>query len=98
MKNQGLILLLLGAGAFFLISAKRKPAGRVFVPEPETITEQQFKKPSLLQKVSKVVQKVAPVVKEVRLTAKQKKAAKKTAAALSKRSILRGVGQFPDVC
>jgi hypothetical protein len=44
------------------------------------------------------VKKVAPVVKKAVVTAKQKKAAKKVAEALTKRSILRGVGQFPDMC
>jgi len=63
-----------------------------------TLTEEQFNKPSLLQKVSKAVKKVAPVVKKAAATAKQKKAAKKVAEALTKRSILRGVGQFPDMC
>ena len=98
MKNKGLIYILLAGGAILLLSMRKKSGGRVIVPEPEIITAEQFAKPSLLQKVSKAVKKVAPVVKKAVLTAKQKKAAKQTAAALSKRSVLRGVGQFPDMC
>ena len=77
---------------------KKTATYKLEVPAPEKITAEQFEKPSLLQKVSRAVKKVAPVVKKAVVTAKQKKAAKQTAAALSKRSILRGVGQFPDMC
>jgi hypothetical protein len=99
MKNKGLIYLILAGGAILLLSMKKKSAiYRLDVPAPEKITEEQFNRPSLLQKVSKAVKKVAPVVKKAAATAKQKKAAKKVAEALTKRSILRGVGQFPDMC
>jgi|APGre2960657404_1045060.scaffolds.fasta_scaffold281430_2 hypothetical protein len=98
MKNKGLFYILLAGGAILLLSMKKKPSYKIEVPAPEKITAEQFRQPSLLQKVSKAVKKVAPVVKKAVLTAKQKKAAQKTAAALSKGSILRGVGQFPDMC
>jgi hypothetical protein len=99
MKNKGLMYILLAGGAILLLSMKKKaPAYKIEVPAPEKITAEQFKKPSLLQKVTKAVKKAAPAVKKAVVTAKQKKAAKKTAAALSKGSILRGIGQFPDMC
>jgi hypothetical protein len=98
MKNKGLIYILLAGGAILLLSMKKKPSYKIEVPAPEKITAEQFERPSLLQKVTKAVKKVAPVVKKAAATAKQKKAAKKVAEALSKRSILRGVGQFPDMC
>lgn len=99
MKNKGLMFILLAGGAILLLSMRKKAPGyKIEVPAPEKITAEQFEKPSLLQKVSKIVKKVAPVVKKAAATAKQRKAAKKTAAALSKGSILRGVGQFPDMC
>lgn len=98
MKNKGLIYILLAGGAILLLSMRKKSSYKIDVPAPEKITAEQFNKPSLLQKVTKAVKKVAPVVKKAALTAKQKKAAKQIAAALSKGSILRGVGQFPDMC
>ena len=63
MKNKGLIYILLAGGAILLLSMKKKPSYRIEVPAPEKITAEQFKQPSLLQKVSKAVQKVAPVAK-----------------------------------
>jgi len=98
MKNKGLIYILLAGGAILLLSMRKKASYKIEVPAPEKITAEQFAKPSLLQKVSKAVKKVAPVVKKVAATAKQKKAAKQTAAALTKRSVLRGIGQFPTTC
>jgi len=99
MKNKGLIYILLAGGAILLLSMKKKTTTyKLEVPAPQKITAEQFAKPSLLQKVSKAVKKVAPVVKKAAATAKQRKAAKQVAEALSKRSILRGVGQFPDMC
>ena len=98
MKNKGLIYILLAGGAILLLSMRKNGGSRVIVPAPEKITAEQFERPSLLQKVTKAVKKVAPVVKKAAATAKQRKAAKKVAEALSKRSILRGVGQFPDMC
>ncbi len=88
MKNKGLIYILLAGGAILLLSMKKKPSYRIEVPAPEKITAEQFKQPSLLQKVSKAVKKVAPVVKKAVTTLKQKKA--------SKRSMK--IGQFPDMC
>jgi hypothetical protein len=98
MKNKGLIYILLAGGAILLLSMKKKGSYKIEVPAPEKITAEQFRQPSLIQKVSKAVKKVAPVVKKAVATAKQKKAARQTASVLSKRSILRGVGQFPDMC
>jgi hypothetical protein len=98
MKNKGLIYILLAGGAILLLSMKKKGSYKIEVPAPEKITAKQFRQPSLIQKVSKAVKKVAPVVKKAVATAKQKKAARQTASVLSKRSILRGVGQFPDMC
>jgi hypothetical protein len=88
MKNKGLIYILLAGGAILLLSMKKKASYIIEVPAPEKITAEQFRQPSLLQKVSKAVQKVAPVVKKAVATAKQKKA--------SKRSMK--IGQFPDMC
>ena len=84
MKNKGLIYILLAGGAILLLSMKKKPSYRIEVPAPEKITAEQFKQPSLLQKVSKAVQKVAPVVKKAVAKAKQKRSMK--------------IGQFPDMC
>ena len=88
MKNKGLMYILLAGGAILLLSMKKKAQYRIDVPAPEKITAEQFKQPSLLQKVSKAVQKVAPVVKKAVATAKQKKATKRSMK----------VGQFPDMC
>lgn len=88
MKNKGLIYILLAGGAILLLSMKKKPSYRIEVPAPKKITAEQFKQPSLLQKVSKAVKKVAPVVKKAVATAKQKKATKRSMK----------VGQFPDMC
>jgi len=88
MKNKGLIFILLAGGAILLLSMKKKASYKIEVPAPEKITAEQFKQPSLLQKVSKAVKKVAPVVKKAVATSKQKKA--------SKRSMK--IGQFPDMC
>jgi len=85
MKNNALIYLLLAGGAIFLLSMKKKGKGySIMVPEPEKITAEQFRQPSLLQKVTKAVQKVAPVVKKAVKAAKQNRSMK--------------IGQFPDMC
>ncbi len=85
MKNNALIYLLLAGGAIFLLSMKKKPKGySIMIPEPEKITAEQFRQPSLLQKVTKAVKKVAPVVKKTVKAAKQKRSMK--------------IGQFPDMC
>ena len=84
MKNEGLIYILLG-GAILLLSMKKlKGSYKIEVPAPEKITAEQFRQPSLIQKVSKVVKKVAPVVKKAVKAAKQKRSMK--------------IGQFPDMC
>jgi len=88
MKNKGLIYILLAGGAILLLSMKKKNSYKIEVPAPEKITAEQFRQPSLLQKVSKAVKKVAPVVKKAVTAAKQKKAAKRSMK----------VGQFPDMC
>jgi len=88
MKNKGLIYILLAGGAILLLSMKKRPSYKIEVPAPEKITAEQFRQPSLLQKVSKAVKKVAPVVKKAVTAAKQKKAAKRSMK----------VGQFPDMC
>ncbi len=88
MKNKGLIYILLAGGAILLLSMKKKHSYKIEVPAPEKITAEQFRQPSLLQKVSKAVKKVAPVVKKAVTAAKQKKAAKRSMK----------VGQFPDMC
>jgi len=84
MKNKGLIYILLAGGAILLLSMKKKGSYKIEVPAPEKITAEQFRQPSLLQKVSKEVKKVAPVVKKAVKAAKQKRSMK--------------IGQFPDMC
>lgn len=94
MKNKALIYVLLAGGAIVLLSMKKKKPGyKIIVPEPEKITAQQFAKPSIIQKALPVAKKVFSLFKK-KPTAQQQA----TAAALSKGSILRGVGQFPDMC
>ena len=94
MKNKTLIYLILGAGALYLIAAKRKPKGRVIVPEPETITKEQFERPSFVQKAVPVVKKIVQAVKKKKMTAKQQQTIKTLATG---RKIFGGVGQFPDI-
>lgn len=94
MKNKTLVYLLLGAGALYLISAKRKPKGRVIVPEPETITREQFERPSLIQKALPVVKKIVQASKKKKLTAKQQQAIKTLS---SGRRLFGQVGKFPDL-
>lgn len=94
MKNKTLIYLLLGAGALYLIAAKRKPKGRVIVPEPETITREQFEKPSIIKRAVPVVKKIVQAVKKKKMTAKQQQAIKTLATG---RRIFGEVGQFPDL-
>lgn len=96
MKNKGLILALIGVGAFFLLSAKKKPKKRAYtisVPPPEKITAEQYK-----QATKGLVQKIAPKILDIfkpkpKLTAQQQQAIK----TLSTRRIF-GSGDFPDVC
>ena len=93
MKNKTLVYLLLGAGALYLIAAKRKPKGRVIVPEPEKNTEEQFRKPSLITKAAPIVKKLAEAVRKKKADQNKQKAVK---AFLQKFGQKR-VGQFPDI-
>jgi len=93
MKNKTLVYLLLGAGALYLIAAKRKPKGRVIVPEPEKITEEQFRKPSLIQKAAPIVKKLAEAVKKKKADQTKQKAVK----AFLQKFGQKKVGQFPDI-
>ena len=94
MKNKTLIYLLLGAGALYLIAAKKKPKGRVIVPEPEKITREQFERKTFVQKAIPVVKKIAEAVKKKKMTAKQKQAIQTLS---SGRKLFGSVGQFPDI-
>ena len=94
MKNKTLVYLLLGAGALYLIAAKRKPKGRVIVPEPEKITREQFERKTFVQNAVPVVKKIAEAVKKKKMTAKQKQAIQTLS---SGRKLFGGVGQFPDI-
>lgn len=93
MKNKTLIYVLLGAGALYLIAAKRKPKGRVIVPEPEKITEEQFRKPSLIQKAAPVVKKITEALKKKKADQQKQKAVK----AFLQKFGQKKVGQFPDL-
>ena len=93
MKNKTLIYVLLGAGALYLIAAKRKPKGRVIVPEPEKITEEQFRKPSLIQKAAPVVKKITEALKKKKADQQKQKAVKAFLQKFGKKK----VGQFPDL-
>ena len=93
MKNKTLIYLLLGAGALFLIAAKKKPQGRVIVPEPEKITAEEFEKPSLIQKAAPIVKKVAQAIKKKKEDQTKQKAVKAFLQKFGKKNI----GQFPDI-
>lgn len=94
MKNKGLILALVGVGAFLLLSAKKKPKRRAYtitVPPPEKITEQEFR--------TGIVQKAVPKILDLfkrkpKLTAQQQQAIKTLATGRK----LFGNGDFPDVC
>ena len=93
MKNKTLIYVLLGAGALYLIAAKRKPKGRVIVPEPEKITAEQFRKPSLIQKAAPVVKKITEALKKKKADQQKQKAVK----AFLQKFGQKKVGQFPDL-
>lgn len=90
MKNKGLILVLLAGGLVLFMSMKKKSKGyKIVVPEPDKLTEEQFNKPSLFQRVSKVV---SPVVKKAISKSREKRLARKSATV---KSIY---GTFPDLC
>lgn len=94
MKNNTLVYILIGAGAYYLIaSKKKKPAYKITVPPPEKITAEQFAKPSLIKRTAPVAKTIFSLFKKKPTSQQQA-----TAAALSKGSILQGVGQFPDMC
>ena len=95
MKNKTLIYLLLGAGALYLIAAKKKPKGyQIIVPEPEKISKEQFEKSSFDQKAIPVVKKIVQAAKQKKLTAKQQQAIKTLS---SGRRLFGQVGEFPDL-
>lgn len=94
MKNNTLIYLLLGAGALYLIAAKRKPRGRVIVPEPERITREQFERPSFVQKAVPVVRKIVESARRRKLTARQQQAIQTLSRG---RRLFGEFGQFPDL-
>lgn len=96
MKNKGLILALLGAGAIFLLAAKKKPkrAYKIEVPPPTKITEQEFRT-GIVQKAVPVVKKVLQIFKKKpKLTAQQQQVVK----TLSTGRRLFGNPEFPDFC
>jgi hypothetical protein len=98
MKNKGLLIVLIGAGAYYLLMAqKNKPrAYTINVPPPERITEEQFRQGQ------GIVKKAVPVVKSIfslfkkkpKLTAQQQQAVK----TLSSGRRLFGGPSFPDFC
>ena len=92
MKNKALIYILLGAGALYLIAAKKKPKGRVIVPEPEKITKEQFEKPSLIQKAAPIVKKVTEALKKKKAEQTKQKAVK----AFLQKFGQKKIGQFPN--
>jgi len=81
MKNKALLYLLLAGGVILLISAKKKPKGKVIVEPLEKISEDQFYNPTP-QKT--LLQKIAPVAKKIATKIKERKQAKKK------------VGYFPE--
>ena len=94
MKNKTLIYLLLGAGALYLIAAKKKPKGyKIIVPEPEKITKEQFEKPSLIQKAAPVIKKLATAIKKKKADQTKQKAVK----AFLQKFAPKQVGNFPDI-
>lgn len=88
MKKNTLLYLLLAGGAIYFITRMRRNGTNVNiqrgysleVPEPDIITEQEYKEKTLLQKAAPVVKKL---VTNIIAKRKEKKAAKK-------------VGYFPD--
>ena len=81
MKNKALLYLLLAGGVILLISAKKKPKGKVIVEPLEKITEDEFYNPAS-QKT--LLQKAAPIAKKLVQKIKAKRQAKKQ------------VGYFPE--
>jgi hypothetical protein len=98
MKNKGLLLVLLGAGAYYLLVAQKSKqrAYTINVPPPQRITEEQFRQGQ------GIVKKAVPVVKSIfslfkkkpKLTAQQQQAVK----TLSSGRRLFGGPSFPDFC
>ena len=82
MKNKALLYLLLAGGVIFLLSAKKKPKGKVIVEPLEKITEDQFYNPA---PEKTFLQKAVPVAKNIIKKIKEKKLTKKK------------VGYFPDI-
>ena len=97
MKNKGLLIALVGAGALLLLTAsKKKRAYTIDVPPPQKITEEQFRKgTSIVEKALPVAQKVLSLFKKKpKLTKQQEQAVK----ALSTGRRLFGNPEFPDFC
>lgn len=93
MKNSTIVFLLLGAGAIYLISRKKKPKGKVIVPDYQKITAEQFEKPSLIQKAAPVLKNLAKSLKKKKDNSYKKKAA----AAFFQKFGQKQVGNFPDM-
>lgn len=97
MKNKGLVIALVGAGALLLLAAskKKKRAYTIDVPPPTKISEQEFRQgASLVQKAIPVAKKVFSLFKKKpKLTAQQQQATK----VLSSGRRLFG-NEFPDFC
>jgi len=97
MKNKGLLIALVGAGAILLLTAstKKKRSYTIDVPPPTKISEQEFRQgASLVQKAIPVAKKVFSLFKKKpKLTAQQQQATK----VLSSGRRLFG-NEFPDFC
>lgn len=95
MKNKGLLIALVGAGAILLLTAsrKKKRSYKIDVPAPTKITEQEFRT-GIVQKALPVAQKVFSLFKKKpKLTAQQQQAVK----VLSSGRKIFG-NEFPDFC
>jgi hypothetical protein len=80
MKNKTLLYILLAGGLYYVLYKRFKDSRQakvnvqrpytLDVSEAEVITEEQFKKPSILEKIT-------PIAKKVLTKAKEKRAARK---------------------
>jgi hypothetical protein len=64
MKNKALLTYLLigGAAYYFIYKSKAKKKGKIIVPEPTKISEQEFRQKA---PVKTIFQKAAPIVKKL---------------------------------
>jgi hypothetical protein len=64
MKNKALLTYLLigGAAYYFIYKSKVKKKGKIIVPEPTKISEQEFRQKA---PVKTIFQKAAPIVKKI---------------------------------